>query len=203
MDQGVRQIDAVRIFHVSKTSVHQWVRTYQADGLTALKAHQVGRPARASGETPCGDCDAADQRLHARPNEDAPCPLDASGGSGIDRPVDGASGVSLDGRRVSQALRLHAPEAAVTGLRARFCGGAALAGPGLPRHRCPSPREQVQIHSGDEMGLRSDHQATTSYGIKGRTPVIPGTGQRFVCNMIWIITNRGRLSFMVFKQRFT
>ena len=33
--------------------------------------------------------------------------------------------------------------------------------------------------------------------------MIPGTGQRFRCNMISTITNRGRLSFMVFKKRFT
>ena len=53
------------------------------------------------------------------------------------------------------------------------------------------------------MGLRSDHQAGRSYGRRGRTPVIPGTGQRFGCNMISTITNRGRLAFMVFGQRFT
>jgi transposase len=32
--------------------------------------------------------------------------------------------------------------------------------------------------------------------------VIPGTGQRFGCNMISTITNRGRLTFMVFKGTF-
>jgi hypothetical protein len=30
-----------------------------------------------------------------------------------------------------------------------------------------------------------------------------GTGQRFRCNMISAITNRGRLAFMIFRQRFT
>jgi hypothetical protein len=53
------------------------------------------------------------------------------------------------------------------------------------------------------MGMRSDHQAGCSYGLKGHTPVIPGTGQRFGCNMISTVTNRGRLAFMVFKERFT
>jgi len=62
--------------------------------------------------------------------------------------------------------------------------------------------EHAQIHWGDEMGMRSDHQAGRSYGLKGQTPVIPGTGQRFGCNMISTITNRGRLTFMVFKERF-
>ena len=53
------------------------------------------------------------------------------------------------------------------------------------------------------MGLRSDHAAGRSYGRRGQTPVIPATGQRFGCNMISTITNRGSLCFMVFRCRFT
>src|SRR3990172_8327323 len=52
------------------------------------------------------------------------------------------------------------------------------------------------------MGVRSDHVAGRSYGRRGQTPVIPGTGQRFGCNMISAITNRGRLNFMVLRERF-
>jgi transposase len=62
--------------------------------------------------------------------------------------------------------------------------------------------EKAEIHWGDQMGLRSDHQTGTSYGRRGQTPVIPGTGQRFRCNVMSTITNRGELSFMVFKQNF-
>jgi len=72
----------------------------------------------------------------------------------------------------------------------------------------PSIRKQArefkaQIHWLDEMGLRSDLQAGRSYGRCGQTPVVFGTGQRFRCNMISAITNRGRLAFMIFRQRFT
>ena len=63
--------------------------------------------------------------------------------------------------------------------------------------------EKGEIYWGDQMGLRSDHQTGTSYGRRGHTPVIPGTGQRFRCNMMSTITNRGQLAFMVFKERFT
>ncbi|MCC6427126.1 MAG: transposase [Phycisphaerales bacterium] len=34
--------------------------------------------------------------------------------------------------------------------------------------------------------------------VGGLTPVIPGTGQRFRCNMISMVTNRGHLAIMVF-----
>jgi transposase len=61
---------------------------------------------------------------------------------------------------------------------------------------------RAEIHWGDEMGLRSDHQTGTSWAPRGQTPVIPGTGQRFRCNVISTVTNRGHLSFMVYKKSF-
>ncbi|RUT01708.1 hypothetical protein DSM107010_64530 [Chroococcidiopsis cubana SAG 39.79] len=62
--------------------------------------------------------------------------------------------------------------------------------------------DKAEIHWGDEMGVRSDYQAGCSYGRVGKTPVIPATGQRFGCNMISTITNRGQLCFKLFVQRF-
>lgn len=52
------------------------------------------------------------------------------------------------------------------------------------------------------MGLRSDHATGRTYGLRGQTPVIRGTGQRFGCNMISAVTNRGHLCFMVFSETF-
>jgi DDE superfamily endonuclease len=72
-----------------------------------------------------------------------------------------------------------------------------------PAIRAKAKQEKAEIHWGDEMGLRSDHQSGRSYSKRGHTPVIPGTGQRFGCNMISTITNRGTLRFMVFHKRFT
>lgn len=74
---------------------------------------------------------------------------------------------------------------------------------GYPAVRHQAKRETAVIHWGDEMGLRSDHQTGTSYGRRGKTPVIPGTGRRFRCNVISTVTNQGTLTFMVFPQRFT
>ena len=56
---------------------------------------------------------------------------------------------------------------------------------------------------GDEMGLRSDHQTGTCWEPKGQTPVVETTGQRFGCNVISSLTNRGTLRFQVFEGSFT
>lgn len=63
-------------------------------------------------------------------------------------------------------------------------------------------RDHATIYWGDEMGLRSDHVTGTSYAPLGQTPVVRATGQRFGCNMISAITNKGGLSFMVFQGKF-
>jgi transposase len=72
-----------------------------------------------------------------------------------------------------------------------------------PAIRGLARREKATIFWGDETGMRSDHQAGRSFGRRGQTPVIPGTGKRFRCNMISALTNRGKLAFMVFSGRFT
>ena len=66
-----------------------------------------------------------------------------------------------------------------------------------------SKKEKATIHWGDEMGLRSDHSTGKTYGLKGITPVIRRSGNRFSCNMISTITNLGKLSFMIFHENFT
>lgn len=63
-------------------------------------------------------------------------------------------------------------------------------------------KENAVIYFGDETGMRSDHQAGTSYAPKGETPVIKKTGQRFSLNMISAISNRGYLQFMIIDGRF-
>lgn len=72
-----------------------------------------------------------------------------------------------------------------------------------PAIRALARRLGAEIHWLDEMGVRSDHQAGRSFGRRGETPVIPGTGRRFGCNMISTITNKGVLAFMVFTGRFS
>lgn len=49
---------------------------------------------------------------------------------------------------------------------------------------------------------RSDDVRGRSYALRGRTPQVRSTGQRFGCNMISALTNRGALAFRVFTGRF-
>jgi transposase len=63
--------------------------------------------------------------------------------------------------------------------------------------------ENAEILWGGECGFRSDHQTGTTYGRRGKTPVVPRQGNRFSCNMISAVSNFGSLYFRVFVGKFT
>lgn len=71
-----------------------------------------------------------------------------------------------------------------------------------PAIRDAAKKEGAEILWGDEMGARSDHQSGLTWGKRGRTPIVAGTGKRFGCNMISAISNRGSLRFRIFTGRF-
>ena len=72
-----------------------------------------------------------------------------------------------------------------------------------PKIQVLAKKSRAEIQWGDEMGIRSDDQIGRTYGKKGQTPIVKFSGKRFRTNMISTITNRGKLRFMVFNERFT
>lgn len=68
-----------------------------------------------------------------------------------------------------------------------------------PRIRALAKREKAQIFFEDESGVRSDFHAGSTWAVRGRTPIVRVTGQRFSLNMISAISPRGALRFMVVK----
>jgi transposase len=71
-----------------------------------------------------------------------------------------------------------------------------------PRIALKAAREKAEIQWGDEMGVRSDDQIGRTYGKIGQTPVVKVSGQRFSCQMISTVSNRGTLRFMIFEGKF-
>jgi transposase len=68
-----------------------------------------------------------------------------------------------------------------------------------PRIRALAKKEKAEIFFEDESGVRSDFHSGHTWAVKGRTPVVRVTGQRFSLNMISAISARGTLRFMVVK----
>jgi transposase len=59
----------------------------------------------------------------------------------------------------------------------------------------------AEIWFGDESGLRSDYHAGTTWGVKGRTPVVRTTGARYRLNLLSAVNRRGHMRFMIEKSK--
>jgi transposase len=70
-----------------------------------------------------------------------------------------------------------------------------------PRIRTMARKHNALIFFGDEAGIRSDHHAGTTWGIKGKTPIVSSTGARFGLNLISAVSAQGEFRFMTVRGR--
>jgi len=70
-----------------------------------------------------------------------------------------------------------------------------------PRIRTLARRQKAMIFFGDEAGVRSDHHAGTTWGEKGKTPIVSSTGARFGLNIISAVSAQGEFRFMTVRGR--
>src|SRR5205823_4478546 len=70
-----------------------------------------------------------------------------------------------------------------------------------PKIKALAKQAGAEIYFGDEAGIRSDHHSGTTWGVRGQTPVIEATGERFGLNMISAISPSGGMRFMIVSGR--
>ena len=71
----------------------------------------------------------------------------------------------------------------------------------FPKLRALAKKERAVVFFSDESGVRSDFHAGTTWGIRGKTPVVRHTGKRFHLNMLSAISAKGELRFMTSRKR--
>lgn len=203
-EEGMTKSEAARTFGVSRTSIHAWLDKFASRGASGLTSRARGRPKRSQ---LAGHQAATTVRLISdRCPDQLKMPFALWTREAVAQLIAERYDVHVSVWTAGRYLKKwgFTPQKP---LRRAYERDPVAVKRWLheeyPAIKKRAKREKGAILWGDEMGLRSDHQAGTSYGRKGRTPVIPGTGQRFRCNMISAISNHGRLAFMVFKQRFT
>jgi transposase len=195
VQKGLSQAEAARIFGVARGTVNRWMGLLERVGPRALKAQRRGRPPVAR-LAPHQAATTVRHILSGCPDQ-LSLPFALWTREAVQELLSRKFEVQVSVWTVGRYLRAWGltPQKPVR--------RAYEQNPTAVRIRAQARQFKAQIHWLDEMGLRSDHQAGRSYGRRGQTPVVFGTGQRFRCNMISSITNRGRLAFMIFRQRFT
>lgn len=201
---GLRKSAAARHFGVSRTSIDKWLAQESAGGTVALRSKPRGRPKQS--RLTDKQTAAVTKLVINRCPDQLLLPFSLWTREAVQQLLAERFDIHVSVWTVGRYLKAWGftpqkplrrayeqnPVAVDLWLRCEY-----------PAIRRRAKREKAEIHWGDEMGLRSDHTVGRSYGLRGQTPVIPGTGKRFSCNMISTITNRGALSFMVFTKGFT
>jgi transposase len=198
--EGKKQMEAAQIFGVTRQAVGKWVKKYREGRARALRARKRGRPSKSS-LLPWQAAQIAKAVVQRYP-EQLKLPFYLWTREAVAELIERKFEIRLSRWTVGRYLAQWGftpqkpmrrafeqdPEQVRRWLEQKY-----------PEIRKLAKIKKAEIYWGDEMGLRSDHACGRSYGRRGETPVIPGTGQRFGCNMVSAITNRGRLYFMIFK----
>jgi len=201
---GMTQTEAARVFGVSLRAANKWMALDKDGGLRALKLKRRGRR---TGEGRLSAAQAKRIRqmiIDALPDQ-LKLPFYLWTRAAVMRLIEREYDVSVSLTTVGRYLKSWGMSPQKPVRRAYERNDAAIAR--WLQHEYPAiaaeaKAEKATIYWGDEMGLRSDHVTGTSYSLLGQTPLIRATGQRFGCNMISAITNRGHLAFMVFQGKF-
>jgi transposase len=197
------QVEAARVFGVTRQAVGRWLGMWREEGSKALRAKRRGRPL--GGQLAMGQSGWVRSQVISHTPDQLRLPFYLWTREAVAQLIESEFGISLSVWTVGRYLKGwgFTPQKPIRRAFEQNRGEVRKwLKESYPAIRAQALREKAEIHWGDEMGMRSDHAAGRSWGLKGRTPVIPASGKRFGCNMISTITNRGRLHFMVFTQEF-
>ncbi|MBE9020846.1 IS630 family transposase [Chroococcidiopsidales cyanobacterium LEGE 13417] len=203
IENGMSKSEASRVFQVSRTAIHHWTKATATEGAKALKAKKRGP--RSSSRLLPHQAATAVRLIEQKCPDQLGLPFYLWTREAVQQFLAKRFELSVSVWTVGRYLKKWSftpqkplrrayeqdPLAVQRWLETEY-----------PQICRDAHREGAEIHWGDEMGVRSDYQAGRSYGRSGQTPIVSATGKRFRCNLISTITNRGKLCFKVFTQRF-
>lgn len=201
---GMKQTEAAKKYRVSLRAVNKWAALDRVGGLKALKPKRRGRPA-GGGRLNAKQAVRIRSLVIGKLPDQLKLPFYLWTRAAVAELMVREYGLRVSLTTVGRYLKAWGMSPQKPVRRAYERNNEAIARwlseeyPAIARQ---AKREKAAIYWGDEMGLRSDHVTGTSYAPMGQTPVIQATGQRFGCNMISAITNKGALAFMVFTGKF-
>lgn len=202
--QGKTQQEAARLFGVTRQAVGKWMKAYRQGGAKQLKAGRKGRPKGGSFDS--RQSAYVIRAITDRQPDQLKLPFYLWTREAVGMLIEQRFGILLSVWTVGRYLKKWGFTPQKPLRRAFEQDSEAVRRwqeETYPQIRQEAKQARADIYWGDEMGMRSDHQCGTTYGLKGKTPVIIRTGKRFRCNMISAITNRGKLYFMVYQKGFS
>jgi transposase len=201
VEAGESPEDVIRTLGFGRTVIYNWLAKYREGGIDALRAKAIsGRPSKMTGRQL--------QWVYKTVTGKSPLQLRFEFAlwtrSMIRELIREKFGVRLSEVSVGRMLRKlglspqkplrrayeRDPELVEIWRKKQF-----------PEIRRLAKKKRATLYFSDEAGVRSDFHAGTTWALKGQTPIVPATGQRFGMNLISAISPRGDFRFMTVEGR--
>jgi transposase len=201
VEAGESPEDVIRTLGFGRTVIYNWLAKYREGGIDALRAKVIsGRPSKMTGRQL--------QWVYKTVTGKSPLQLRFEFAlwtrSMIRELIREKFGVRLSEVSVGRMLRKlglspqkplrrayeRDPELVKIWRKKQF-----------PEIRRLAKKKRATLYFSDEAGVRSDFHAGTTWALKGQTPIVPATGQRFGMNLISAISPRGDFRFMTVEGR--
>jgi transposase len=201
VEAGESPEDVIRTLGFGRTVIYSWLAKYREGGIDALRAKAIsGRPSKMTGKQL--------QWVYKTVTSKNPLQLRFEFAlwtrAMIREVIREKFGVRLSEVSVGRMLRKlglspqkplrrayeRDPELVETWRQKQF-----------PEIRRLAKKERATLYFSDEAGVRSDFHAGTTWALRGQTPIVPATGQRFGMSLISAISPRGDFRFMTVEGR--
>jgi transposase len=198
---GERPSEVIQSYGMCRTTIYRWLRAAQHGGWPALSAHRSsGRPSKLTPQ----------QQLQVRAWIDGRDPRQYGYESGlwtrnilVDM-VRTRFGVTVDVTTIGRLLHRLGITPQKPLHRAYEQDPAAIEHwkrYDYPALQARAAARGAEIFFLDETGVRSDQALGRTWGIRGRTPVVPTSGKRQAVNAISAVNARGAFWYRVYKGR--
>jgi transposase len=201
VEQGESPETVIKALGMNRRTIYKWIARYREGGIEALKATPLaGRPLKLNG----AKLQSIFRIIVTKNPLQLRFPFALWTREMVQELIETKYGIRLSVVSVGRLLKKLGLSCQKPLMRA-FQQDPVIVQQWLeedyPKIKQLARQRKAEIYFEDEAGVRSDHHAGTTWGMKGRTPVVRTTGARFSVNMISAITSRGAMRFMTYAGK--
>lgn len=205
LGNGFKQVEVSRLLSLPERTIRRWVALMRAQGVEQLEPKRRGRRAGEASALGVRQMKRIETMVVGRMPDQLRLPFYLWTREAVAALIEREYGLKLTPASIGNYLKRWGMSPQKPVRRAYERNDEAITRwleTDYPAIAANAKRQRALIYWADECGVRSDDVRGRSFALKGHTPEIRTTGQRFGCNMISAVSNRGALAFQVFEGRF-
>ena len=205
LNNGFKQVEVSRLMSLPERTIRRWVAQMRSAGVKSLEPKRRGRRAGEASALGVPQMKRIETMVLGKMPDQLRLPFYLWTREAVGDLIAREYGVSLCPASIGNYLKRWGMSPQKPVRRAYERNDEAIdrwLETDYPAIAAKAKLQRALIYWADECGVRSDDVRGRSFALKGQTPEIRTTGQRFGCNMISALSNRGALAFQVFEGRF-